>query len=72
MKVISDGWHVVSGYDVFVESGMILRGILYDSCGSSSSAYVYRRCRDGSWTRCSGLSVAAFRSGVRRGTIELF
>lgn len=72
MKMISDGWHVVSGYEVFVESGNILRGILYDPFGSPLTAYVYRRCRDGSLSRCSSISVSAFRSAVRRGTVDLF
>lgn len=72
MKMISDGWHVVSGYEVFVESGNILRGILYDPFGSPLTAYVYRRRRDGSWSCCSSISVSAFRSAVRRGTVDLF
>lgn len=77
MKMISDGWHTICGYEVFVEDGCIIRGVV-GSGNAQKTAYPYRQCwsfnglgerhPDG-WDNCSGLSVDAFRAGVRRGTI---
>lgn len=62
-----DGWKVISGYEVYIEDGKVLRGI----SSRNTTVYPYRRCRHGGWDNVSGLSMAAFRSGVRRGTIEM-
>ena len=70
MKKISDGWHKVSGYDVYIEDGKILRGIKLDHNGSQVTAYPYVKYNGpgGGWTSCSGITVEAFRSRVKRGT----
>lgn len=71
MKRILDGWHIISGYRVYVEDGRVLRGILGNG-NSQRTAYPYRACRTGGWDNVSGLSVDAFRAGVRRGSISMF
>ena len=70
-KKIMDGWHTICGYRVLVEDGKVIRGMKEDYNGSLVPAYVYRAVSDG-WTSASGLSVAAFRARVYRGTVELF
>lgn len=69
-KVIKDGWHVICGYEVYVENGIVIRGIREDYNGSRVSAYPYRACRSGGWDHDT-MSVDAFRAGVKRGTISL-
>lgn len=64
MKV-KDGWHVIAGYTVYVENGKALRGLSTDK---QRAVFPYRAVKDG-WTSASGLTVGAFRSGVRRDTI---
>lgn len=65
-----DGWHVICGYDVYVEAGRILRGVKKDRNGGEVTCYPYRASRDGhSWYNDSGVTVSAFRAAVRRGTM---
>lgn len=71
MKKISDGWHTISGYTVYVEDGKVIRGILGEG-NAQRTAYPYRRARHGGWDNDSGLTVSAFRAGVARGTIQMF
>ena len=68
---IKDGWHTIYGRKVYVEGGMVRRGIKEDRNHSQAAAYVYRASRRGGWDKEDGLSVAAFRAGIARGTIEL-
>lgn len=70
-NMIKDGWHVICGYDVYVENGFIVRGIKEDYNRSPVAAYPYRRCRRGGWDQ-DNMSVDAFRSGVKRGTVCMF
>ena len=64
MKV-KNGWHTISGYTVYVEDGKVLRGLSTDK---QKAVFPYRAVKDG-WTSASGLTVDAFRSGIRRDTI---
>ena len=61
-------WKVVCGYDVFVEDGVIVRGMNGDG---TKATYVYRKDRKGGWNKEDKITVEAFRSGVRRGTIQM-
>lgn len=70
MKKITDGWHTIQGYRVYVEGGKIIRGILGEGT-HQVTAYPYRASRRGGWDKESGLSVAAFSAGVARGTIKM-
>lgn len=72
MKRISDGWHNIAGYEIYVEKGRVLRGLKKDRNGQKVCAFPYRHTPQyGGWTNCSGLSVDAFRAGVNRGTIMM-
>ena len=62
-----NGWHVIVGYNIYVEDGKVLRRLSSDR---QRTTYPYRAAQDG-WTNDSGLSVDAFRAGVRRGTITM-
>lgn len=70
MRKVKDGWHKIKGYDVYIENGYVLRGTLGEG-SSYRPAYVYRACKDGSYTSAGKLSVDAFSAGIRRGTITL-
>ena len=66
---MKDGWHTIMGYDVYVEDGKVLRGT---KDKGQLPAYVYRACKRGGWELEYAVTVAAFRAGVRRGTIRMF
>ena len=68
MKKIKDGWHCIAGYNVYVEDGVILRGLTADN---QRPIYTYRYIRKVGWTIESGLTPDAFRAGVKRGTIMM-
>jgi len=70
-RPVRDGWHTIEGRTVYTENGYILRGIILDRNRQQVPAHVYRATRDGYWNIEYWLSVDAFRSGVRRGTIDL-
>ena len=70
MKQIKDGWHIIQGYKVYVEDGKILRGILGEG-NAQRTAYPYRKNPRGGWDSESGLTVAAFKAGISRGTITM-
>lgn len=72
-KTIKDGWHDIMGYEVYVEDGKVIRGMKQSYTGLGKvSCYVFRASRYGGWDReYTGVTVAAFRAGVRRGTIAM-
>lgn len=79
MKAIRDGWHMICGYHVYIEKGCVIRGMT--DGWQSKTTYPYRthyewrdsiggkRRIESGLDNCSGISVAAFQAGVRRGTI---
>jgi|LSQX01.2.fsa_nt_gb pyocin large subunit-like protein len=71
MKKMRDGWKIAEGYEVYVENGKILRGVKLDANGGRRTAYPYRQVRSGGWKLETGVSLAAFRAAVRRGTMDL-
>lgn len=72
MEKMKDGWHTISGYEVYVEDGFIRRGIKYDQNGGALPAFVYRWSKKlNCWSSEDKISPEAFRSGVKRGTICL-
>ena len=66
-----NGWKIVSGYEVFVKNGKIMRGVIENHNGSEITAYPYRLMPDGSWSREIGVTLAALRAAARRGTMEM-
>lgn len=68
MAKARDGWHVVRGRDVYVEGGIVIRGMKHNG---RLSAYPYRKAKQPHcWIR-EDMTLAAFSAGVRRGTVEL-
>ena len=72
-KTIMDGWHTICGCEVYVEDGKIIRGMKEDRNHSKVPAWVYRyNSRERVWVReYGGITVAAFRAGYARETIDL-
>lgn len=69
---MKNGWHNIQGRIVLVEDGFIIRGIKPDRNGYHVTAYVYRSDKNTGWYKEDKITPNAFRSGVRRGTIDLF
>ena len=69
MAKCKDGWRAICGWDVYIEDGFVVRGV--SSGPDVVPVYPYRKDRHGGWNSCSGLTVAAFRAGVKRGTVRL-
>lgn len=68
-RKISDGWHKICGYDVYVEDDRVLRGVTDDRNRGPRTTWVYRTSRHGGYESAGKVTVDAFRAGVRRGTI---
>ena len=70
---MTDGWHSLCGYMVYVEKDRVLRGVIGEYLGTKT-AYPYRRDKrhKNLWDCVSGLTCNAFKAGVRRGTIKMF
>lgn len=50
MKV-KDGWHVLNGWEVWVENGRVVRGIVYNANGRCAG-YPYKyRTKSRTWER---------------------
>lgn len=75
---MKDGWHIVCGYKVYIEDGCVMRGVSHDEERPTAPYTVnwkyqktpygkIKMIEDG-WDNDSGISVEAFRSGVKRGT----
>lgn len=70
---MKDGWHVICGFDVYIENDRIVRGTL--GAGTSyRAAYPYKQYKNmRGWHNVSGtISANAFRYGVNRGNVTLF
>lgn len=60
-------WKKIYGYEVYVdENGRITHGM-----SNGCTTYVYRVCRTGGYDKEDSITEAAFRAGVRRGTIKM-
>ncbi len=70
-KTMLDGWHTISGEELYIEGGTVLRGIKTDSNGGRVTAYPYRRAKGGGWDKDTNMTVSAYRAGVARGTVSL-
>ena len=69
--MISDGWHTIAGYYVYIEDGYITRGLKGIEGVYQTAGYIYRKLKSGGWGKETAVSVAAFRAGVKRGTITI-
>lgn len=45
---IKDGWHIIKGYEVYVENGRVIRGVKEDINGGEIPAYPYKLV-EGGW-----------------------
>lgn len=68
--MVKDGWHTIAGLSVYVEDGYIIRATKHDD---TLPAWVYRWSKfNNAWMKEDKITPAAFRSGVKRGTITIF
>lgn len=67
-KKAADGWHTVHGQEIYVEEGVVVRGV-----SDGRTTYPYRKDRTGNgWTNISReITLAAYSAGWRRGTIAM-
>lgn len=67
---MKDGWHVMAGYQVFVEDGKVIRGI-----ANGEPVYPYRRIEfqvERSGTLDTSMSPSALRACINRGTAMMY
>lgn len=66
--MIKDGWHVVYGWKVYTENGIVIKGMKTDSNGYYVAAYPYKRNKKfGGWDR-EYVTIETFCRGVKSGT----
>ena len=66
-NTMKNTWKKIYGYEVYVdEDGRITHGV-----SNGCTTYVYRVCRTGGYDKEDSITEAAFRAGVRRGTIKM-
>lgn len=72
LRKVQDGWHTICGHDVYVEDGIIRRGVEQRSPLNIVPVYPYRYHAKGNrgWWR-EDMTVDAFRAGVKRGTVNM-
>lgn len=68
---MKDGWHIILGYDVYIENNKVLRGTLGEG-STYRTTYPYKwdkthRC----WIKNTGVSINSFRNGVKRESIVM-
>lgn len=68
-KTVKDGWHKIAGYDVYVKSGNVKRGVTADG---QRATYPYRASKCGGWDNDPYMSVDNFRRKVNNGTAAMF
>lgn len=63
-----DGWHIVNGWNVYVEDGYAVRGLSRDG---QRPLYLYTPAHGGGMDRVDGVLFGALRGRMNRGTIVL-
>lgn len=63
-----DGWHVVNGWNIYVEDGYAVRGL---SRYGQRPLYLYQPAHGGGLDRVDGVPFGALRGRMNRGTIVL-
>lgn len=63
-----DGWITICGYDCYVEDDMVVRCLAWDG---ATTAYPYKRAKDGSWTNAVPVKTGTLRNGLHRGTYSI-
>lgn len=68
-KIVKDGWHVMAGVDVYVENGMVVRGITKDW---SQPLYIYKFDKKMNVYTNIIVPVSTFARRLKEGKIRLF
>ena len=68
--MIKDGWHTICGNRILVQDGFIRYGVEGEGFAFRMS-YACRYLKHIGWVRTVNLTPAAFRSGIKRGTIKM-
>lgn len=69
---MKDGWHTICGWRVFVDDDRVIMGTSGTDL-KQKPIYPYRYSKtENCWVNAAPISVAAFRTGIRRGTIQMF
>lgn len=63
-----NGWHIVNGWNVYVEDGYAVRGLSRDG---QLPLYLYTPAIGGGLDRVEGVPFGAMRGRMNRGTIVL-
>lgn len=63
-----NGWHIVNGWNVYVEDGYAVRGLSRDG---QRPLYLYTPAIGGGLDRVDGVPFGAMRGRMNRGTIVL-
>lgn len=63
-----DGWHIVNGWNVYIEDGYAVRGLSGDG---TRTLYIYTPAHGGGLDRVDGVQFGALRGRMNRGTIVL-
>lgn len=58
-------WRRCAGHDVWVEDGLVVRGLSKDG---TRTVWPYRTSRRGGWERAEGVKLNTLRTGLYKGT----
>ena len=67
---MNDGWHKIYNHYVYVENNYVVGGLKGIEGVYQTYGHVFRALKSG-WGKEEAVSVAAFRAGVKRGTITI-
>ena len=67
---MKDGWHTVTGYEVYVEGNKVIRGV-HRCRDGYVVAWPYRAVGSATWENVAGVGVEAFRAACRRGNMAM-
>lgn len=71
-RKMKDGWHTICGWRVLVDNNRIAMGTSGTDI-KQKPIYPYRWSKtENCWVNIAPVSVAAFRTGIKRGTIQMF
>ena len=70
MLNVRDGWHVLSGYEVLLKDGAVIKGKGYNQKGEKQIMVPYKVRKSG-YINCAGIGAESFRSAANRGTIVM-
>ena len=66
---VKDGWHLVGGYEVWVEGGGVIRAVVGEG-NNRRTAYPYKSNPKGGWIR-DNPTVDTLRRGLKSGRYSI-